>query len=205
MTPVYLSKNFPDNYSASDRVPLSTLNGNWKNPLGKEEGVSPDRFMTGAEGLQGEDEALKQNPFKFDCAFGYTGRFEPPPTPPSTRVGFLTAMKTEITKIGVLQSGMQAYQREINSRKHHIFSTRFLVDQNTAIIVTLAQLDQIIQYIKRAQEEVEAIQDEDAVIENKLVMEFQQAQSWVARTRAILVHSHVFYKINFVLPGQKLH
>ncbi|KEF63742.1 uncharacterized protein A1O9_01720 [Exophiala aquamarina CBS 119918] len=188
-----------------ERMPSPALNGNRKDAIGKAGPVSSNGTLVGPEGRQAEDKMTERNPFNFDCAFGYTGRFETPPAPPKTRGSLLTAMKAEITKIGVLQSGLQAYQREINSRKHHTFSIRFLVNQNTAIVVTLGQLDQIIQYVKQTQEEVEAIQDDEVVIQNKLRMEFQQAQSWVAKTRAILVHSHVFYKINFVLPGQELH
>jgi len=161
--------------------------------------------MQGVDDLEAADDAPDQSPFNFACAFGFTGRFEAPPAPPRTRSAFLTTMECEIVKIGVLQSGMQVYQGEINSRKYHTFSTRFLVDQNTAIIMTLSQLDEIIRYIKRTQQKVQAIPDGDGMMDEKALMEFQQAQSWVARTRAILVHSHVFYKINFVLPGQKLH
>jgi hypothetical protein len=197
VAPTNISKYLADHYVDSERIPLPVLNEN------KEGAVSSAGFMAGAESIQGEDKAPKRDPFNFVCAFGFTGKCDAPSAPPSTKGGFLNAMKSEISKIGVLQSGMQAYQREINSRKYYTFSTRFLVDQNTAIIVTLSQLDQIIRYIKRIQEEVEVAQHENSVMEKELLTVFHQAQSWVARARAILIHSHVFYKINFVLADEK--
>lgn len=203
VAPTNLSKNLPDPDVDSETIPLPSLNENWENPLDKETAVSSDGFMARAEGIQAEGKAPKRQPFNFVCAFGFTGKFDAPSTPPSTKDGFLSATTSEISKIGVLQSGMQAYQREINSRKHYTFSTRFLVDQNTAIIVTLSQLDQIIRYIKQIQEEVELVQHANSVMEKELLMVFHQAQSWVARARAILIHSHVFYKINFVLADEK--
>ncbi|KAK4943978.1 hypothetical protein LTR10_016498 [Elasticomyces elasticus] len=139
----------------------------------------------------------------FECAFGFTGTFQEPCAPLKSKGAFLVALKAEIEGIGKIQSGLQAYQHAINSRKYHIFSTRFLIGQNTATIVTLDQLDQIVLHLKRIEEEVQKIEYEETEVEQELFDAFRDAQPWVARTRAILIHSHVFYKINFVLASEK--
>ncbi|KAI1617539.1 hypothetical protein EDD36DRAFT_424391 [Exophiala viscosa] len=139
----------------------------------------------------------------FECAFGFTGLFQEPSAPPKAKAAFLVALKAEIEGIGKIQSGLQAYQLAINSRKYHTFSTRFLIGQNTATIITLDQLDQIVLHLKKVEEEVQKIEHEDTEVEQGLFEAFRHAQPWVARTRAILIHSHVFYKINFVLASEK--
>jgi hypothetical protein len=133
------------------------------------------------------------------CAWGFTGRFKEPEAPPTNKAAFLTALKTEIRGIGTIQVAMQAYQHSINSRQHHTFSVDFLIHQNTAVIVTLDQLDQISAHLRDIEEEVLRIEEEDVKINEELYTAFQQTQTWVARARAIIRHSHVFYKINYVL------
>ncbi|EXJ73982.1 uncharacterized protein A1O5_02276 [Cladophialophora psammophila CBS 110553] len=139
-----------------------------------------------------------RDPFGFVCAFGFTGSFDEPPAVPRTKGAFLTAIRGEIEGIGMIQRGLQSYQNAINSRKYHTFSPRFLIDQNTATVITLDQLDQITTHLKKLEEEVQEMENEEEVRE-ELMEAFRQAQPWVMRTRAILRHCHVFYKINFVL------
>ncbi|KAK5467864.1 hypothetical protein LTS15_000837 [Exophiala xenobiotica] len=141
--------------------------------------------------------------FTFECAFGFTGSFDEPAALPKTKGAFLAALKTEIDGIARIQHGLQAYQHAINSRKYHTFTTDFLIGQNTATIITMDQLDQIEAHLVEVQEEVQRIENDDTEVEHELFEAFRHAQPWVARTRAILIHSHVFYKINFVLACEK--
>lgn len=170
----------------------------------KEAVVSSDIFVAGSNGVQAPHKTI-DNPFPLVCAFGFTGKFDLPPSASSTKQGFLAAMDKELVTIGELQSGMQAYQQAINSRQYTVFSTRFLVAENTATIVTIGQLDEITSYIKKIVEEVQINHDDDSTVEDEKLAVFHQAQSFVARARAILVHNHVFYKINFVLVAKKVH
>jgi flagellar biosynthesis/type III secretory pathway chaperone len=145
------------------------------------------------------EEQLSGDPFEFVCAWGFTGKFNAPEAPPTTKTGFLTALKTEIRGIGTIQTAMQAYQRAINSREFHTFSVEFLIHQNTAVVVTLDQLDQITHHLKRVEKAVTATEGEDGEVDEGLYEAFQQVQPWISRARAIIRHSHVFYKINYVL------
>lgn len=165
---------------------------------------TPPPFETPANEPATESPPTCQNPFAgFECAFGFTGTFQEPSAPPKSQGAFLTALTAEIDGIGKIQAGLQAYQHAINSRKHHTFSTRFLIGQNTATIITLDQLDQVIVHLKKVEEEVQKIEHEDTEVQQELFEAFKHARPLVARTRAILIHSHVFYKINFVLASEK--
>ncbi|OAL35252.1 hypothetical protein AYO20_05506 [Fonsecaea nubica] len=139
------------------------------------------------------------DPFGFVCAFGFTGSFDEPSVVPKTKRAFLDAIRGEIEGIGMTQRGLQSYQTAINSRKYHTFSTKFLIDQNTATVITIDQLDQITTHLKRVEEEVQQIENEDEEVKDELMEAFNHARPWVMRTRALLRHCHVFYKLNFVL------
>ena len=81
---------------------------------------------------------------------------------------------------------------------------RFLERENTAIRTTLYQLDGLASYLNKIRVEVE-IKGDDSTVENDILTAFPQIQMFVARARAILVHCHVFFKINFVLVAKKVH
>ncbi|KIX98951.1 uncharacterized protein Z520_05412 [Fonsecaea multimorphosa CBS 102226] len=144
-----------------------------------------------------------RDPFGFVCAFGFTGAFDEPSAIPKTKGAFLDAIRGEIEGIGMTQRGLQSYQNAINSRKYHTFSTQFLIDQNTATVITLDQLDQITTHLKKVEREVQEIEKEDGEVKDELMEAFRHTQPWVMRTRAILRHCHVFYKLNFVLATGK--
>lgn len=143
------------------------------------------------------------DPFGFVCAFGFTGSFDQPEAVPKTKGVFLNAINAEIEGIGMIQRGLQSYQGAINSRRHHTFSTEFLINQNTATVITLDQLDQITAHLKEVEKEVQKIGEEEGEVGRELLDAFEHARPWVSRTRAILRHCHVFYKINFVLASDK--
>ncbi|KIW17110.1 hypothetical protein PV08_04301 [Exophiala spinifera] len=147
-----------------------------------------------------EFSAAYKSRFNFNCAFRFTGSVDEPEAPPKTKGAFLKALIAEMGLAANVQAGLQAYQHALNSRKHHVFEPDFLIDQNTATIITIDQLDQIVAHLKEAKEGVDKIELDDAGIPDELFEAFCHAQLWVARTRAILVQLHVFYKINFVLP-----
>ncbi len=145
-----------------------------------------------------------RDPFGFVCAFGFSGSFDTPAAVPTTKEAFVDAIGAEIAGIGMIQRGLQSYQVAINSRQHHTFSTQFLIDQNTATVITIDQLDQIVAHLETVREEVSmTVEHDEAEVKKDLVEAFEQAQPWVSRTRAILLHSHVFYKINFALASDK--
>jgi hypothetical protein len=160
------------------------------------------------------------DPFSnFQCAFGFTGPLATPAAVPTTKADFLQAINKEILCVGELQRGLQSYQSVINSRKHYTFSVRFLIDQNTATIITIDQLDKLGEHLKKVEMEVEAItgdveddgkgvgegvaDGEDVSVSEDFVKAYEHAQPWIMRARAILRHCHVFYKINFVLASGK--
>lgn len=156
-----------------------------------------------AKDVRPELPAAYKRRFTFDCAFGFTGSFDEPEAPPKTKIAFLDALVAEMDLVEKVQAGLQSYQHAINSRKHHTFEPDFLIGQNTATIITLDQLDQIRAHLKEVKEEVDKIEQDDVDIKDELFEAFGHARPWVARSRAILVHSHVFYKINFVLASDK--
>ncbi len=140
---------------------------------------------------------------EFECAFRFCGSVDEPENIPDTKDAFITAISAEVEVISGIQKGLISYQTAINSRKYHTFSTEFLIDENTAIIVTLDQLDQVTAHLNKVEKEVAAIEDGNEKVGEELLDGFRQGQPSVMRTRAILRHSHVFYKINFVLASDK--
>ena len=144
-----------------------------------------------------------QDPFGFVCAFGFNGNFDEPAVVPDTKGTFLSAIVAEIEAVDTIQTGLLSYQQAINSREHNTFSVQFLINQNTATVVTLDQLDQIATHLKELIKEVQQIEQDDGRIKQALMDAFCHAKSWINRTRAILRHSHVFYKINFVLASNQ--
>lgn len=147
--------------------------------------------------------STKAQLFQFQCAFGFKGDLDEPTTIPKTKIAFLNAIRAEISGIGFIQKGLHAYMCEINSRKYHVFSTQFLIHQNTATVITCDQLDQIHKHLQEVVKEVQEIEGDEAVVKDELIEAFRHAQPWVQRTRRILVESHVFYKINYVLGADK--
>lgn len=166
---------------------------------GNREELSDER----REGSKGVEEQHK-NPFPLTCAFGFTGKFEIPHVAPSTKQDFLVTVDGELATVIELSSGFKAYQDAINQHGNHAFSMRFLERENTAIRTTLYQLDGLASYLNKIRVEVE-IKGDDSTVENDILTAFPQIQMFVARARAILVHCHVFFKINFVLVAKKVH
>jgi hypothetical protein len=142
---------------------------------------------------------------KFQCAFGFSGAVDKPADIPRRKDAFAIALRAELEAISGIQRGLQSYQAAINSEKYHTFRTEFLVDQNTAIVITIDQLEQIAAHLRKLKKNAEAIDEDKGEIKEELVNAFRQVQPWVMRSRAILRHCHVFYKINFVLASGKQH
>ncbi|EXJ56795.1 hypothetical protein A1O7_07139 [Cladophialophora yegresii CBS 114405] len=140
---------------------------------------------------------------RFECAFGFSGAVDKPADIPKTKAAFVAALTDEIIVIAGIQRGLKSYQTAINSGKYHTFRNEFLIDQNTATIITVDQLDQIAAHLKKLEKDVKDIFDHKAEVEEELMDAFRQVQPWVMRARAILRHCHVFYKINFVLASEK--
>lgn len=142
-----------------------------------------------------------RGPFGFECAWGFKGRFDQPTPLPPLRAAFLPAIAEEIESIDMIRAGFQAYRQAINSNKSQGFSTRFLASENMSTGVSLDQLDQIKSYLEIVEEEIRGRSCADSSIHDQIAHDVRYCRTWVARCRAILVHSHVYYKVNYTLVG----
>lgn len=149
-------------------------------------------------------ETITDNPYKFwECGFGYQGELDPPATIPDTKKEFLAAVKNEVQTAGFIKQGLISYLKAISSGEHHAFSEDFLKNQNHSTNIALGQLFQIVTNLEKVITEIEAIGDDTSKVNTELKEAFAHAQPWVQRTQKILVSSHVFYKINYVLASDK--
>ena len=143
-------------------------------------------------------EALKNTPYAFDCAFGWTGDEETDLEDiPKTKAAFLAKLGEAKEGTTFISNALINYQTEINSRRHHKFFQGFLQHQNNAIVVTNEQLDSISDQLDIVMTEVKAISDDDAEIDHKLLEAYQHAVPWIKRTKRVLFDQHVFYKLNY--------
>ncbi|KAK5045123.1 hypothetical protein LTR84_009456 [Exophiala bonariae] len=162
---------------------------------------SSELFLHGSREIQSQH----KSPIPLTCAFGFTGKFDTPPILASrTRQAFLEAINSEHASIIELYQGFKAYQDAITYYGNNAFSTRFLERETTAVQTTLCQLTGLANFITDTRAEIEA-KDDNLIVERDMLAAFRHIQEFVARVRAILVHCHVFYKINFVLVAKKVH
>lgn len=142
------------------------------------------------------------------CGFGMEMEAVTPSSIPSTKPEFLEAVKGEITTIAFVKAGLARYLAVLNSGEHQVFSQAFLESQNNATAITFQQLDQIKEHLDEIVAEL-AVEKESEVNGNgheeevraELQELFGHAKPWVARTRAVMVSSHVFYKVNYALAA----
>lgn len=142
-----------------------------------------------------------RGPFGFQCAWGFKGRFDKPVPLPPLKEAFLPAIPEEIRSVDLIRAGFQAYQQAINSNRSQGFSNRFLVSENMSTGVTQDQLDQIKSYLEMVEVEIRGSSCADSSIHDQIAHDVRYCRFWVARCRAILVHSHVYYKVNYTLVG----
>ena len=68
----------------------------------------------------------------------------------------------------------------------------------------MEQLNTIEKNLLEVVKEVESYSDDDAEIAEELHHAFIHARPWIARIRRVLMESHVFYKVNYVLASSKI-
>ncbi|KIV95635.1 hypothetical protein PV10_03264 [Exophiala mesophila] len=144
-----------------------------------------------------------RGPSGFQCAWGFKGRFEEPAPLPLCKEAFLLVIAEGIDSADLIRAGFQAYQQALNSNKTQGFSPRFLASENVSIAVTQHQLDKIKIYLEAIREEIGRSSCADTFVDDETVHDAMYCLSWIARCRAILVHSHVYYKVNYTLVGSE--
>ena len=138
----------------------------------------------------------------------------PPATPssiPTTKAAFLEAVRGELKQISFLKSGLSRYVAVLHSGQHPALTQSFVDKQHKSTTITLAQLDHIEDHFREILTEVEASTPDNSDTEEQQVLDqhvrldlqeqYGHACPWLARVRAIIVHSHVFYKINYALAA----
>lgn len=143
-----------------------------------------------------------------ECGFGMEMEATTPSSIPSTKPEFLKAVKGELTTISFVKAGLSRYLAVLNSGEHQVFSQAFLESQNKATEITFKQLDQIKEHLYEIEAELGAGMESEAgengheeKVRVELLELFGHAKPWVARTRAVMVSSHVFYKVNYALAA----
>ena len=144
-------------------------------------------------------EALKHQSFNFHCAFGWDGVPEDLEDTPLTKAAFLEKLQQEKEGLVFVQNSLQSYMVEVNSRRAHKFKTDFLHTQNTAVTITLEQLDQIEGKVQEVVEEVKAIDEHDKNVGQSLLIAYKHAAPWIRRINRLVNSNHIFYKINYTM------
>lgn len=134
----------------------------------------------------------------WECAFGFKSGPVTSSSAPSSRDEFMKVVREELTRINSVRIGLSKYKEAINSGEHTVFPQDFLNKQNRATDVTIGQLDNVEEHLNEAlgHGTEDKVKDEPRKV-------YSDAKPWIARTRAIMVHSHVFYKINYALAADK--
>ena len=144
-------------------------------------------------------EALKHQSFIFHCAFGWDGVPEDLEDTPLTKAAFLEKLQQEKEGLIFVQNSLQSYMVEVNSRRAHRFKTDFLHTQNSAVTITLEQLDQIEGKVQKVVEEVKAINEHDKDVGQSLLIAYKHAAPWIRRINRLVNSNHIFYKVNYTM------
>ena len=168
--------------------------------------TEPDAFKKGpAANIPTEiPQELRQQPYGFSCAFGWTGDEKVDiGDMPTTKAAFQAKLVEAKEGSDFILTSLQSYRLEINSRRHHKFNDAFLGHQNTAIMVTMDQLEQINKKVNEVVAEVNALDDKDTNIKEELIEAYKHAAPWIKRTRRVVHDAHVFYKLNYTMGAMK--
>lgn len=138
----------------------------------------------------------------WECGFGFS---HPPLTPSSAPFNvpdFLKAVAGELNTLTFVKAGLSRYTSVINSGEHTVFPQSFLDKQRRSTEITLAQLDRIKAHLDEIVRELGEIQEggQDEV-RSELQEVFSHAKPWIAKIRAVMISSHVFYKTNYALAA----
>lgn len=159
------------------------------------------------EGLQSDEEPatdVKEDPYKdWQCAFGWQCELDAVEAVPKSRGAFKAALVKEINAVAYIDQGLASYIKAIHSGEHHIFTHDFLTHQDNAYEKASKQLETISENLNAVADEVSGGGSDDEEVHQHLHDAFMHAKPWIVRTRRILVESHVFYKINYVLASNK--
>lgn len=139
----------------------------------------------------------------WECGFNFTYGPITPSSAPSNKEDLGKAVRDELVTVNFLKAGLAKYRQVINTGEHTTFPKEFLDKQNRATHVTLVQLERVgehLQEILNSLADLLTQMDNDQV-RTELVEMYCHAKPWIARTRAIIVHSHAYYKINYRLAA----
>jgi len=138
----------------------------------------------------------------WECGFGFKHDPLTPSSVPVSKLDFRKAVKGELTTISFVKAGLSRYREAINSGEHTVFPESFLEKQNRSTEVTLAQLDKIREHLEVVDAELEGLgEGNDEEVRAGLQEVYSHAKPWIAKTRSVMIHSHVFYKTNYVLAA----
>ena len=139
----------------------------------------------------------------WECGFNFTYGPITPSSAPSNKEDLGKAVHDDSVTVNFLRAGLAKYRQVINTGEHTTFPTEFLDKQNRATRVTLIQLERVgehLQEILNSLADLSTQMDNDQV-RTELVEMYCHVKPWIARTRAIIVHSHAYYKINYCLAA----
>ena len=138
----------------------------------------------------------------WECGFSFKHDPLTPSAIPVSRLDFEKAVKGELTTISFVKAGLSRYRDAINSGEHAVFPESFLEKQNRSTEVTLAQLDKIREHLEGVELELEGVgRGTNEKIRADLQEVYSHAKPWIAKTRSVMIHSHVFYKTNYALAA----
>lgn len=138
----------------------------------------------------------------WECGFGFKHDPLTPSSVPVSRLDFRKAVKGELTTISFVKAALSRYRESINSGEHTVFPETFLEKQNRSTEITLAQLDKIREHLEEVDAELEGLRKgSDKEVRAGLQEVYSHAKPWIAKTRSVMIHSHVFYKTNYALAA----
>jgi len=138
----------------------------------------------------------------WECGFGFKHDPLTPSSIPLNYSEFHKAVQGELTTVFFVKAGLSRYREAINSGEHAVFPASFLENQNRSTEITLAQLDTIREHLEEVEAELEKLEgNSEEGLRADLQQVYSHAKPWIAKTRCVMIHSHVFYKTNYALAA----
>ena len=134
------------------------------------------------------------------CGFSTTAAIPITPTP-SNPGALLDTIEQELKTCSSVELGLKRYIEVIRSGEHFVFSEAFLQQQSNSSLISLEQLTKIHKHLSAVAMAIKA--DDQLSVQDEIRETVHQARAWIAKTRAIVVDSHVFYKINYSMVADK--
>ncbi|RMZ84929.1 hypothetical protein DV738_g215, partial [Chaetothyriales sp. CBS 135597] len=145
-------------------------------------------------------------PFPYECAFGWEGDVPVPELEeeiPESKDEFVAKVHEAKNQCDLVQRTLSEYQNTINMHKDHSFGLDFLKQQNEAAAITHYQLNQTRQTFDEVLAHVNVVDDDDQDGQEYLFDLYEEAFSWILRTKQVLNDCHVWIKLNYTLTAAK--